>query len=122
MIATRRACALVKAASVATTTSVVFSPGWPLVLKASACGGTDAGRPRPPNSSSRSYGAAQKCGPPPITAEPAALTTASAPTVVPSRVCAEAEPMPPFKSAVVAPRPAPALPSAKSAAAPAVAA
>ena len=62
-----------------------------------------AGRPRPPNSPSRSNGAAQKCGPSPITALPAALTTASAPTVMPSRVSAEAEPRPPLRSAVVAP-------------------
>ena len=33
MIASRRACALVKVASVATTTSVVFSPAWPLVAE-----------------------------------------------------------------------------------------
>ena len=84
MIASRRVCALVRAASVATTTSVVFSPGWPLAWKARASCGTEAGRPRPPNSLPRSKGAAQKCGPPPITAEPTALTTASAPTVMPS--------------------------------------
>ena len=92
MMASRRVCALVSVASVATTTSVVFSPGWPLVRKLSACRGTAAGRPRPPNSLLRSNGAAQKCGPPPITAEPAALTIASAPTVMPSRGSADAEP------------------------------
>ena len=91
--------------------------GLPLVRNASACGGIGAGRPRPPNSPSRSNGAAQKCGPPPIMALPAALTAASAPTVMPSRVSAEAEPRPPLRSAVVAPRPAPTLPSAKSVAA-----
>ena len=46
---------------------------------------------------------------------PAALAATSAPTVMPSRVCAEAEPMPPLRLTVVAPRPAPTLPSAKSA-------
>ena len=45
---------------------------------------------------------------------PTALTTASAPTVTPPSVCAEAEPRPPLKLTVVAPIPAPTLPSAKS--------
>ena len=44
-----------------------------------------AGRPRPPNSASCSNGAAQNHGPPPITTEPAALTAASAPIVMPVR-------------------------------------
>ena len=45
---------------------------------------------------------------------PAALTAASAPTMWPSGVRAEAEPMPPLQLTVVAPVPAPTLPSAKS--------
>ena len=53
---------------------------------------------------------------------PAAFTAAMAPTTMPSGVVAEAEPMPPFRLTLVAPNPAPALPSAKSAAAPAAAA
>jgi hypothetical protein len=44
---------------------------------------------------------------------PQALTTTSAPTVCPSRVSAEAEPSPPLRLTVVAPKPAPAVPSAK---------
>jgi hypothetical protein len=42
------------------------------------------------------------------------LTTASAATLIPLDVVADAEPIPPLKFAVVAPSPAPALPSAKS--------
>ena len=72
------------------------------------------GRPRPPNSPSISKGAAQNHGPSPTVTLPTALTTASAATRTPSGVAAEAEPIPPLKFAVVAPRPAPALPSAKS--------
>src|SRR5215470_9169370 len=92
---------------------VVLSRALPLVRGIRASAGSLAGRPRPPNSPSRSTGAAQKQGPPPMTTEPAALATASAPTSTPSAVAADAEPSPPLRSAVVAPRPAPTLPSAK---------
>ena len=77
-------------------------------------GVNEAGSPRPPNSLFSSNGAAQNHGPSPTVTLPTALTTASAPTVTPPSVCAEAEPSPPLKLAVVAPRPAPTLPSAKS--------
>ena len=73
-----------------------------------------AGHPSPPNSFPCSKGAAQKCGPSPMVMLPAALAAASAPTAMPLRVTALAEPMPPFRLTVVAPRPAPALPRAKS--------
>src|SRR5262249_3298617 len=110
------------AASVATTTSVVLSPGAPLVRKVSAAGGTGIGNPRPPNSASRSNGAAQNHGPSPTVTLPAALAAAMAAIVRPSAVCADAEPIPPLRGAVVAPRPAPTLPSATSVPAPAAAA
>ena len=77
-------------------------------------GVNEGGSPRPPNSLSSSNGAAQNHGPSPTVTLPTALTTASAPTVTPPLVCADAEPSPPLKLAVVAPRPAPTLPSAKS--------
>src|SRR5437868_4411564 len=112
-MARRLACALAKVASVATTTSVVLSRKPPLVRNSSASGGTCGGRPIPPNSLSCSNGAAQNQGPSPTTADPAALTTASAPTVIPSGVAADAEPSPPLRLTVVAPRPAPALPQVK---------
>jgi hypothetical protein len=80
---------------------------------ARSAGAIAFGQPRPPNSPSISKGAAQKCGPSPMVTLPAALTTASAPIRTPSAVAAEAEPTPPLKFAVVAPRPAPELPSAK---------
>jgi len=96
---------------------VVLARWLPLVRWHSASGGIAAGMPSPPNSAFCSNGAAQNQGPPPITAEPAALTAASAPTVRPWEVVAAAEPMPPLRSIVVAPKPAPALPSANSTAA-----
>src|SRR3984885_12520460 len=74
-------------------------------------------KPRPPNSASRSYGAAQKYGLSPRVARPTELTTTSAPTRKPLKVTALAEPRPPFRLKVVAPNPAPAVPSAKSTAA-----
>ena len=77
-------------------------------------GVNDGGSPRPPNSPSISNGAAQNHGPSPTVTLPTALTTASAATLTPPSVCADAEPRPPLKFAVVAPRPAPTLPSAKS--------
>ena len=46
---------------------------------------------------------------------PAALTATIAPTVMPPGVTAEAEPRPALRLTVVAPNPAPTLPSAKSA-------
>src|ERR1043166_58740 len=113
MTASRLACDLVRVASVAPTTSVYFSRRPPLVLRAIAASGNDGAIPRPPNSPSRSNGAAQNQGPSPTTTEPTALTTASAPTVVPSGTCAEAEPNPPLRLTVVHPRPARPLPSAK---------
>ena len=101
-----------------TTTSVVFSPeigsGAPLSRAFSMSFVNDGGSPRPPYSPSISNGAAQNHGPSPTVTLPTALTTASAATMTPSSVCAEAEPRPPLKLAVVAPRPAPTLPSAKS--------
>src|SRR6185295_4903874 len=103
--------------SVASTASVVSAPGAPLLRKVKASAGNDDGQPRPPNSLFCSNGAAQKWGLSPIFTVPAALTAASAPTVRPVRVIAEAEPMPPLRLTVVAPRPAPTLPSAQAAAA-----
>ena len=61
-----------------------------------------------------SNGAAQNQGPSPTVTLPTALTTASAATLTPPEVAADAEPMPPLKLATVAPRPAPTLPSANS--------
>src|SRR5215471_20033738 len=114
MMASRLACDLDSAASVATTTSVVLARAAPLVRGSRAPVGSGDGKPRPPNSLSCSNGAAQNHGPSATTMLPAAFATASAPTVNPSQV-ADAEPMPPLRLTVVAPRPAPALPSAKSA-------
>ncbi len=79
---------------------------------ASMSGVNAGGKPRPPYSPPISNGAAQNHGPSPTVTLPTALTTASAATFTPSCVTAEAEPRPPLKFAVVAPRPAPALPSA----------
>ena len=73
----------------------------------------DGGDPRPPYSPSISNGAAQNHGPSPTVTVPTALTTASAATLMPSDVTADAEPIPPLRFAVVAPSPAPTLPSAK---------
>src|SRR3954471_1860536 len=112
MTASSLVCALVSAASVATMAMVVFSPGRPFEVGTSAAGGTVAGNPDPPNSQPISNGAAQKCGPWPTLALPQAFTAASAPTVWPSRVTAEADPSPPLRLTVVAPKPAPAVPSA----------
>src|ERR1700722_4703766 len=114
MTASLFASALVKATSVATTTSVVLARAVALVIGSSASGGNFCGRPRPPNSSPTSNGAAQNHGPRPTITLPTALTTASAPTIDPSGLCAEAEPTPPLQLTVVAPVPAPTLPSAKS--------
>src|SRR5437588_1908810 len=94
--ASRLACALVKIASVATTTRVVLAPGTLLMTGCSICGENRSGRPRPPNSELTSNGAAQNQGPLPITTLPTAFTAARAPTVTPSGVCAEAEPSPPL--------------------------
>src|ERR1700728_404196 len=120
--ASRLACALVRIASVATTTSVVFSGVVPFMRGASICDEKALGRPRLPNSRSTSNGAAQNQGPAPTVTLPTAFTAASAPTVQPSDVWPEAEPRPPLQFAVVAPVPAPTLPSAKSKPAPAAAA
>src|SRR6266852_3632762 len=75
--------------------------------------GEYGGNPRPPYSPSISNGAAQNHGPSPTVTLPTALTTASAATWTPLCVSADAEPIPPLKFAVVAPRPAPTLPCAK---------
>src|SRR5262249_61402293 len=117
MIANSLACALLSAASVATSAMVVFSPGRPFAFGVRAADGTVTGKPRPPNSPSTSNGAAQKCGPPPTLTLPQALTATSAPTVGPSRVTAEAEPSRPLSLTVVAPKPAPAVPGANDLAA-----
>ena len=71
--------------------------------------------PRSPNSLSISNGAAWKHPRSPVTTEPRALTTTRAPTVTPSANTRDADPSPPFKFAVVAPVPAPAVPVANSA-------
>src|SRR3984957_11280985 len=120
--ASRFACVLLKIASVATTTSVVLWLAEPLVTGLSACSEKLVGQPSPPNSPARSTGAAQNHGPSPIVTLPTAFTAASAPTTWPSVVTAEAEPSPPLQLTVVAPVPAPTLPSAKSAFAAAAAA
>src|SRR3954465_5413940 len=126
IIASRLACGLVSAASVTTTARVVFSTavaaGPPLERILSMSGVNDGGRPRPPNSPSTSNGAAQNQGPSPTVTEPTALTTASAATRTPSGVTADADPRPPLKFAVVAPRPAPTLPCTVLSAAAALAA
>src|SRR5882757_2957333 len=126
IIARRLACGLVSTASVTTTVNVVFSAGVasgpPLSRALSMSGWNDGGSPRPPNSPPTSNGAAQNHGPSPTVTLPTALTTASAATLTPAGVAADADPRPPLKFAVVAPRPAPAQPSAKSAPAAAAAA
>ena len=48
--------------------------------------------PSPPNSPASSHGAAQNCRVSPTVTEPKALTTTSAPTVIPQSSTAEAEP------------------------------
>src|SRR6476620_240407 len=124
-MASRLAWDLVRTASVITTASVVFSTDVaaapPLMRMLSISGVNDAGNPRPPYSPSVSNGAAQNHGPSPTLTLPTALTTASAATRTPPGVAADAEPIPPLKFAVVAPSPAPMLPSAKSVAAAAAA-
>src|SRR5580692_3740981 len=124
--ASRLACSLVSAASVTTTASVVFSTAVaaapPLRRAVSMSGVNEGGDPRPPYSPPISNGAAQNHGPSPTVTAPTALTTASAATRTPPGVAADAEPTPPLKFAVVAPRPAPTLPSAKLVAAAAAAA
>src|SRR6266851_6809188 len=116
-MASRLAWGFVNIASVTTTASVVFSTpvaaGPPLMRIVSMSGANDGGTPRPPYSPLISNGAAQNHGPSPTVTLPTALTTASAATLTPSCVAADAEPSPPLKFAVVAPSPAPTLPSAK---------
>src|SRR5712671_1261256 len=117
-MASRLAWGFVSTASVTTTASVVFSTAVaaapPLRRIASMSGVNDGGSPRPPYSPPISNGAAQNQGPSPTVVLPTALTTASAATLTPPSVVAEAEPSPPFRLAALAPRPAPTLPSAKS--------
>src|SRR6476661_481904 len=124
-MASRLACGFVNSASVTTTASVVFSTDVaaapPLMRMLSMSAVNDGGNPRPPYSLLISNGAAQNHGPSPTVTLPTALTTASAATRTPPCVAADAEPSPPLKFAVVAPSPAPTLPSAKSAAAAAAA-
>src|SRR6185437_15160119 len=95
----------------------VFSAALALVAPfrriASMSGLNAGGNPRPPYSPSISNGAAQNHGPSPTVTLPTALTTASAATFIPLCVAADAEPRPPFRLLVVAPSPAPTLPSAK---------
>src|SRR5260370_3419403 len=122
MTASRQACALPSAASVATTASVVLSRADALVRGISAADGISVGQPKAPNSPCCSSGAAQNHGPSPSTTLPVGLTAASAPTMWPRLVTEDAEPIPPLRFTVVAPRPAPTLPSAKSLAAAAAAA
>src|SRR5262245_31512794 len=114
MMASRFASALLRVALVATMASVVLSRGLPLLTGCSRPAGNGDGKPHPPNSPSCSNGAAQKQGPEPTTALPAALTAASAPTMN-SPHAVDAEPRPPFRLTVVAPSPAPALPRVKRA-------
>src|SRR5271168_4415766 len=99
------------------TASVVFSMGVargpPLIRILCVSGVKPAGNPRPPYSPSISKGAAQNHGPSPTVTVPTALTTTSAATLTPSLVLADAEPSPPFRLAVLAPSPAPTLPSTK---------
>src|ERR1700682_334152 len=125
-MASRLACGFVNSASVTTTASVVFSTDVaaapPLMRMVSMSGVNDGGSPRPPYSPSISNGAAQNHGPSPTVTLPTALTTASAATRTPPGVAADADPIPPLKLAVVAPSPAPTLPSAKFVAAGAAAA
>src|ERR1700719_143677 len=122
MTASRQTCALLSAASVATRAGVVLSSSDALVRGTSAAEGVRAGHPKPPNSPCCSNAAAQNHGPSPTTTLPVGLTAASAPTTWPPLVTEDAEPIPPLRFTVVAPRPAPALPSAKSLAAAAAAA
>src|SRR5260370_40804335 len=111
IIASRLACGLVNSASVTTIASVVFSTDVaaapPLMRMLSMSGVNDCGDPRPPYSPSRSNGAAQNHGPSPTVTLPTALTTASAATRTPPKGSADADPIPPLKSAVAAPQPAP---------------
>src|ERR1700754_4683307 len=105
-------------ASVTTAAIVVFSAelatGPPFNRNASISEVKAGGIPRPPYSPPTSNGAAQNQGPSPTVTLPTALTTTIAATNAPLPVLAEAEPSPPLKFAVVAPSPAPTLPSAKS--------
>src|ERR1700737_2562172 len=116
-MASRLVWGLVSTASVTTTARVVLSTAVaavpPFSCKPSISGANDGGSPRPPNSASISNGAAQNHGPSPTVMLPTALTTASAATRTPADVAPDAEPRPPLKFAVVAPSPAPTLPSAK---------
>src|ERR1700737_4997550 len=104
-MASRLAWGFVSSASVTTTASVVFSTdvaaAAPLSRIVSMSGVNEDGNPRPPNSPSISNGAAQNHGPSPTVTLPRALTTASAATLTPSGVDADAEPSPPLKLAVV---------------------
>src|SRR5438067_3891953 len=112
--ASRQACGFVSAASVTTTAGVVLWRADALVRGAWAVVGIRVGKPKPPNSPASSTGAAQNQGPSPTTTLPVGLTATSAPTTWPLLVTADAEPIPPLRLTVVAPSPAPTLPSAKS--------
>ena len=98
MIATRVICALPKAASVATTASVVLAGASRLSasVSASAAGAPPGRARRTPRRAHRR--AAQKCGAVPRVARPTAFTATSAPTIKPREEVALAEPSPPFRS------------------------
>jgi hypothetical protein len=109
--ASRRHSVLVRSASTATTPMVVFRS----VLSA---GGSAAGvfGHTTPNSPATSWSAAYGTPVAMSTADPAAFTTASAPTVKPS-TWVDAVPTPPLSCPTLAPVPAPTVPAAKLAAA-----
>jgi hypothetical protein len=112
---------LLSAASVATTTRVVLVPSPDLSSTSRGNGvGTSLGE-RAPNSPACSNGQAQNTVLSGMVTAPSVLTAASAPTVMgspsPRSSTKDALPRPPFKFPAVAPRPAPALPSANSRAA-----
>ncbi len=111
--ASRLHCALLSLASVAISRNrgVLLRP-------ALGCGRRALGGERIAASRARRTPCLARTGPPRNAdprrsrCAPTALTTTSAPTAMPPAVAAEAEPMPPLRLAVVAPKPAPTLPSA----------
>ena len=116
-IAMRCASLRVRFASVATMAIVVCAPGAKEVCfprKVASRSGASSRRPACPNSSPISNGAAQNLQLPGMVTEPTGFAATSAPTVIPFPSTREAEPRPPLRLAVVAPVPAPAVPSSKS--------
>jgi hypothetical protein len=71
-------------------------------------------KPTPPYSSFNSKGDAQKHFEPGIIDEPKEFTATKAPKFIPLSSFIDAEPRPPFKFEVVAPVPAPTVPSLKN--------